>query len=210
MTEMWLVSPKVEIGPEARRSASHAQDDIDNAVVVDSLEEALRDMSLVAGTTSILGRRTSNILRTAVTPEEFARRAALTSGRLALLFGRESSGLTNEELEECDIIVTIPASREYGVLNVSVAAAIVFYELFKVEMKSKRGYVEEADLESKERLLKSFEQLCAEVGLPDHRRRLAQRAFRNILARAFISKREATLLIGVFRRALKTKENSES
>lgn len=202
LNELWLANPRVELGPEARRYAAHAQDVMEDIVVAESLDEALGGIGSVVGTTATHGRRAMNVRRTAITPEEFAKRAISTSGKVALLLGRESTGLTNDELSRCDFVVTIPASDEYGVLNIAVASAIIFYELFKAQNEvGRRGYVEEADRDLKERLVDLFDHLSLKVGLPAHKRRLAKRAFRNIISRAFVSKREATLLMGVFRRA---------
>jgi tRNA C32,U32 (ribose-2'-O)-methylase TrmJ len=95
-------------------------------------------------------------------------------------------------------MVTIPANRDYNVLNVATAASIIFYELFQGEPTSK---LELANKAAKERLLLRFDRLVKQSGIPQHRSRLAHRAFRNVISRSFISTREASLLLGVFRKA---------
>lgn len=200
--ELWLVNPKVDIGAEARAFASHAQDILENAIVAESLDKAFGGASYVVGTTSVSAERFSNVMRTPITPQEFAHTVRTVKGKVALLFGRESTGLSNEELAKCDIVVTIPAHHAYRALNVASASAIMFYELWKAKLGSRRGYVEEADREHRERLAMLFDQMCRLVGLPAHKKRMARRAFRSVMGRAFISKREATLIIGVFRELL--------
>ena len=202
LDELWLVNPKTEIGTEARAFASHAQNILENAIVADSLDEAFSGVSYAVGTTSIPAERFANITRTPITPQEFAQTVRIVKGKVALLFGRESTGLSNEELAKCDIVVTIPAHHAYRALNVASASAIIFYELWKAKLGNRRGYIEEADREHRERLSMFFDQMCLLVDLPKNRERLARRAIRNIMSRAFISKREATLIIGVFRELL--------
>jgi len=132
LTDLWIVSPKTPIQDEAYRYAKGGRAILEKAKVVQNLSEALQEIERTVGTTAIVSRSTRNLLRTAIDPARLASRLAETSGRVALVFGRESSGLTNAELQKCNIIVNIPASEAYNVLNVATAASIVFYELFKV------------------------------------------------------------------------------
>jgi len=202
LRELWLVNPKAEIGGEARAFASHAQTILAEAHFVEGLDEALNGVNYVVGTTSISAKRSSNLMRTSVTPQEFAETVEVVTGKTALLLGRESTGLSNSELAKCDVVVTIPTSPAYRTLNVASASAIIFYELWKTRMVNRRGYVEEASSEYRERLLMLFDQLCQRSSLPVHKERLVGEAFRNVIGRAFISKREATLIIGTLREFL--------
>lgn len=118
---------------------------------------------------------------------------------MALLFGRESKGLSNDELNKCDSIVTIPTNPLYKTLNIATASAIILYELWKAKVKHPKGYFEEASRENRLRLIKLFDQF-SEYSLPPYKRKIATKAFQNIISRAFISKREATLIIGVLRK----------
>ncbi len=204
LSELWLINPKTEIGAEAHAFASHAQDILENMVIADSLDEAFSDVSYVVGTTSIPAERFANVRRTPITPQEFAQTVRTVGGKVALLFGREGTGLSNEELAKCDVVVTIPAHHTYRTLNVASASAIIFYELWKARFGNRRGYVEEASREHRERLAMLFDQMCHRAKLPENKERLTRKAFRNIIGRAFISKREATLIIGVFRELLET------
>ena len=211
LSELWLVHPKIEIDEEVRAFASHAQEIVANISIVETLDEAVEETSYIVGSSSILATRSSNMIRTPVTPQEFAQISSLSEGKIALLFGRESTGLTKEELSQCDVLITIPSSPLYRTLNIASAAGIIFYELWKMKGKNQRAYVEEADKNHRERLLTLFTQICHITLLPPHKETLANKAFKNILSRAFISKRESTLLIGVFRDLLqrfKSENNS--
>jgi tRNA/rRNA methyltransferase len=196
--DLWVVHPKVQIDGESRAYAMHGLDILTSAHTVATLDEAIKNIDLVVGTSAVTARSTSNLSRIAVTPREFAANVAESKGRIALIFGRESSGLSNQEVEKCDFMVTIPASHDYNVLNVASAASIVFYELFQIRAQRK---VELASVASKHRLLAEFSRLVRSSNLQPHKRKLAERAFRNIISRSFISKRETSLLVGVFRRS---------
>jgi len=202
--ELWIVNPKTELGVESRVYAVHAKELIENAVVVKNLKEAFRGVNFIIGTTAIAAKRTTNVLRMPVTPEELGEKAASVKGKIAVLLGRESKGLSNRELDRCDVIVTIPTSPVYRTLNVASAAAIILYELWKAKLQSPRGYFEEAGQDERMRLVRFFDRLSEESRLPVFKRRLATKAFHNVISRAFVSKREATLMMGVLRRASKT------
>ena len=198
LANLCLVSPKMPIGDEAYRYAKHGKEILEKARTVQRLSDALKGVDHVVGTTAIVGTSSRNILRTAIDPTQLASRLAGTTGSVALLFGRESTGLNNRELQQCNMIVSVPASDEYNVLNVATAASIVFYELHKVKQTRPRSL--EPSQQSVERLAAIFTQLAYAADLPLHRRRLADRAFRNVLAKSIISRREVSLIMGVLRR----------
>jgi tRNA/rRNA methyltransferase len=198
LSDLRIVNPKAKIDGEARAYAMRGLSVLESAKIVPSLEKALKGVDVVVGTSSVEARSSSNVSRVAITPRQLAERATSTKGTVAVVFGRESTGLTNQELGECDFMVTIPASRDYNVLNVATAASIVFYELFQKAVVRRLGLASQS---SKRRILAQFDQLMGKCDLPPHRRRLAQRAFRNVISRSFISRREASLLVGVFRKA---------
>ena len=205
--ELWIVNPKVEIGSEAKAYASHAYDIIQRSRIVSTISEAFEDCIQIVGTTAISARRPSNVLRTTISPERYAQMIGSIEGRIGLVFGRESLGLSNEELNKCDMLITIPANIEYRTLNVAMACAIVLYELHKHIHHTVKA-IQLSDAQTSSRLIGYFEKLAKLVGTPDHRRRLAVRAFRNLLHRGLLTKREALLLMGVIRRACGTERAS--
>ena len=205
LSKLCLVNPKIEIGNGAYSLAVHAGDILEEASIVEYLEDALNWVQWVVGTTSIVAKKPGNLRRTAITLEELAEQMMNRKDKVALLFGREGSGLSNRELDRCDVVVSIPSSSTYRALNVASAAAVIFYELWKAESnRGGRGYLDEADTEMKERILCLFDALALKGGMPNHKRRLADKAFKNIVSRAFISKREAALVVGVLRRVVKS------
>ena len=199
LNDLWIINPKTRIDGDARAYAMRGLQILESARIVQSLDEALKDIHVVVGTSSVAARSSSNVSRVAITPKQLAERVSSAKGSIALVFGRESSGLTNQELDSCDFMVTIPASHDYNVLNVATAASIMFYEIFH---RTKARQDELASEASKQRLLIQFDRLTTKCEMQAHRRRLAQRALRNVVSRSFISRREASLLVGVFRKAV--------
>jgi len=127
LKQLYLVQPKLFPHERAGWRAASAVDILDNAVVVDTLEEAVADCGLVVGT-SARGRRIPWPL---VNPRACAERVypELNEHPVALVFGREDRGLTNEELQVCNLHVNIPASEDYTSLNLAMAVQVVTYEL---------------------------------------------------------------------------------
>ena len=206
--DLWIVNPKTSITVEAKAYAMHGADVLSSAKIVKKLDEALKTIDVVAGTTSVVARSASNLTRTPITPREFGERFMQTRGNLAIIFGRESRGLNNEEIERCDLIITIPASRVYNVLNLAAAVSIILYELFQTTRQASDQRI--TTRLAKERLLAQFNELVSLSGTQTHKRKLATRAFRNLMSRSFISMRETSLLIGVFRRSnLKIRVNTK-
>jgi tRNA (cytidine32/uridine32-2'-O)-methyltransferase len=122
-----LVQPKLFPSEEARTLSSGAADILERAVVVDTLEEAVADCDFVVGASA----RSRNLPWPLVNPREMAEQvlALPASAKVALVVGRERSGLTNEELARCHVHVNIPANPDYSSLNVASAVQVLCYEL---------------------------------------------------------------------------------
>lgn len=139
LTQLVLVSPKSFPDPQAIAMSSHADDILDNARVVSSLKEALEGCCLAIGTSA----RSRAIDLQPLDPKTCAEKLIQTILRgdwhspispnnqltVALVFGREDSGLTNEELLHCHYHVTIPSNPEYSSLNLAAAVQVLCYEL---------------------------------------------------------------------------------
>ncbi len=129
--EFYLVAPRASPdSQEARRFAANGSYMLDKAIVVENLDEALRGVDIAACTSAKIGQR-SDVIRHAVSAREFAEEIAPRYTRIGIVFGRESVGLTRDELTKCNLLVHIPANPEYPVLNLSHAVGIVLYELWQ-------------------------------------------------------------------------------
>lgn len=128
LKELFLVDPREYPAEEASSRAAGALDVLDNATVVATLPEALADCTQVFATSA----RKRNYTRPQVTAEEAAGWIkAKPNEKIAIVFGRERMGLSNEQLGLCQQLLYIPGNPEYDVLNIGSAVQIVSYELFK-------------------------------------------------------------------------------
>jgi len=128
LNELYLVDPTDYPAEEASSRAAGALDVLDNAIVVESLSEAIADCTQVFATSA----RKRNYTRPQVTAEEAAGWIKENPNeKIAIVFGRERMGLSNEQLGMCQQLLYIPGNPEYDVLNIGSAVQIVSYELFK-------------------------------------------------------------------------------
>ncbi len=200
LKELYLVRPKDEIGEFARKIAANAQDILDNAKILSSFEEVKKKFNLIYGTTAIPAKRSTNVLRITITPTQLANTISNAKGKIAILLGRESHGLSNKELEECDAVVTIPSSQEYPTLNVAMAGTIIFYELFQKIRYRRKNKFRIVDNKTKELLIEKLKEIVSRTNLPPHKVRLIIRAFRNFIGKSVLSDKEARLLLTAFSR----------
>ncbi|KAA8728825.1 MAG: tRNA (cytosine(32)/uridine(32)-2'-O)-methyltransferase TrmJ [Ewingella americana] len=127
LSNLYLVNPLVKPDSQAISLAAGASDVIGNATIVDTLDEALAGCSLVVGTSA----RSRTLPWPMLEPRECGEKSAKTAetAPVALVFGRERVGLTNEELQKCNYHVCIPANPEYSSLNLAMAVQIIAYEV---------------------------------------------------------------------------------
>jgi TrmH family RNA methyltransferase len=200
-SELVIVNAKCELGFDANMYAKHGADVLKNARKTKKINEAVRDCSLVVGTTGI-ERRNSGIIRNPVYLPAFAKQVAAKKGRLALLMGREGMGLTPAEIGMCDFLVTIPADGRYPVLNLSHALAVILYSLREAGRKRSKETAEQLASHGERRaLLAAFVKLTknAKVRQPE---KIAN-AFKNVVERSQVSSLEARAILA----ALKGKSN---
>lgn len=127
LSRLTLVDPKTFPSPDATALAAGAADVLDQVSVVATLEEAIADCTLVFGTSA--RSRTIPWPLLDVRPAAALAVQETQRGDIAIVFGREDRGLTNEELAQAQYHLTIPVNADYGVLNVAAAIQVVCYEL---------------------------------------------------------------------------------
>jgi TrmH family RNA methyltransferase len=181
--------------------ASHARDVLQMSRSFSSLPEALEGANLVVGTTGKRLETEQHHLRLHLrvpcfTPSELAAKLNGKEGTIALLLGREDCGLNSEELAICDMLVSIPTSGEYPVMNLSHAATVLFYELSGAES----GGTELASRQSLDLLRERANSLLQDVSYPLHKLDFADLMLRRILGRAELTEREARSLLGIINR----------
>lgn len=120
---------------QARTLAHYASDVLEGARIYADVRSAVEDAVLIAGTTR---RRGKNRKYFSLFPEQLGERiAGMGEGTVAVLFGNEETGLTDEELALCHLAVTIPAIPEFPSLNLSHAVQVVCYEVFRARTKGR-------------------------------------------------------------------------
>jgi tRNA/rRNA methyltransferase len=183
----------------ARAMATHGRDVLADAKCYDSIRAAIAECTLVVGTTcrSGLYRRHSRTPREAA--PEIA--AAAQKAKVALLFGPEDHGLSNKDLEHCQLLVTIPSHPGYQSLNVAQAAVICLYELYGATLTpAEEDGIERAEAEPVERLFDIMRNSLLKIGFldsenPEH----MLLAFRRIFGRAGLEDKDVRILTGMFR-----------
>ena len=148
------------------------------------------------------GMHYTNIRRLATFPADLNLPISKTLLKIALVFGRESHGLTNDELEMADFAIRIPSDEDYPTLNLSQACGIILYEIYKKihTLEIGRGLkpVLLATRKDKQKLYNLIKFLTKNVKVRTYREENVLFAFKNVFERAFVSKKEFNLIFGLF------------
>jgi tRNA (cytidine32/uridine32-2'-O)-methyltransferase len=205
ISDLCLVEPKSFPHPDADARASGATDILEKARVVSTLDEALADCGLIFGTSA----RERHIPWPLVNPRELAAIATPLEGkaRVAILFGREDRGLTNEELQRCHHHVHIPAVESFSSLNIAAAVQVITYELRMAQVADQQSArpqwgtdwdIELAEQRELELMFEHLERTLVEIEFldPNNPRQLMPR-LRRLLQRAVPDKVEVNVLRGI-------------
>ena len=206
ISDLWLVAPEPRVredlvrrpgGSLAYRLAVHAEDVLDSLKMVETLTEAVADARLVVGTTV---REREIYTGPVVGPRPMAHRVAQVApqGRVAVVFGRETSGLTTDEIDLSQLIVRIPTSPKQPSLNLAQAVLLLCYEIFGLALAPPKP--EPAPLATQEALEQLFEDIreyVLRIGFTDEKRLpYAMRRFRRLLYKARPTPGEVQFLRG--------------
>jgi tRNA (cytidine32/uridine32-2'-O)-methyltransferase len=201
LSELILVNCQTELTDEARNLACGADDILENCRRFPSLPQALASFGLSVGTSS----RRIDWIPQVYEPHEGAEGLAKlsTTQRIALVFGPERTGLTNEHLQHCQWLVTIPSNPEFESMNLAHAVAIVAYEIYSRLAKAPLGRpFDLAPLDQVEAFFNDLERSLTEIGFlsrEDPKRIMA--TLRQILGRAMLEERDVNILRGILRQS---------
>ncbi|MFX1321629.1 MAG: RNA methyltransferase [Promethearchaeota archaeon] len=195
---------------ETQGFAMHGKDILLDAEVIiiqdqeeylSKFKKYLEGFDLVIATTA-KGQSYSNIRRLAIFPEDLIFPKSEIPLKIAILFGKESRGLTNEELNFVDILLRIPTGSNYPTLNISHACGIVLYEIFKkisvLTIGRGKKPVLYANKEDRLTLYNFIDCLIEKLKIRSHKKENVFFAFKNVFERAFMSKKELRLITGLF------------
>jgi TrmH family RNA methyltransferase len=195
--QLMLVDCQTELTQEAYQLACGADDVLDNRQRSDSLRDALSTFSLSVGTSS----RRVDWIPTVYRPRELAEQVAELSEnqKIALVFGPERTGLTDEHLQHCQRLVTIPSNPEFESMNLAQAVAIVSYEIFQRFVNVPLGRaMEMASLDEVEGFFEHLQSCLTEIGFLNQQNPLKiMVTLRQILGRASLEERDVSILRGI-------------
>lgn len=198
-----IVNPNLNLSdPEIKIVARRADVIINQAQLFTNLQDVRDSFTFLIGTTAKVGSD-YNLKRITIFPERLLKEK-FPNNKLAIVFGREQFGLSNEEISLCDLLVTIPTHITYPVMNISHAVAIILYYL---SLKFQDNYQDSEDklnhrfasFRERQQLKNYYEQMIETTGYHPEKHHVALQAFSNVLSRGYITGREVTTLMGVLK-----------
>jgi TrmH family RNA methyltransferase len=187
--------------------AMHGKDVLFNAKIIKSeyhikdLTQFLKNFDLIIATTA-KGKRYTNLRRLALFPQDLQLPLSEKLMNVAILFGKESRGLTNKEIDLVDIVLRIPTDEQYPSLNLSHSCGIILYELFKkihiINVGRGKNPVLLATKEDKKLLYNFIVEIINMLKIRTYKENNVLQAFKNVFERAFMSKKELSLILGLF------------
>ena len=206
-----LIDPKCDITTdEARGRAMHGRHVLDDAVTGGM--ELLDSFDHLVATTAKLGTD-YNIPRSPVKPAELGDLIAELSpdASVGLVIGRESHGMSNEEIERCDFVTAIPADASYPTMNISHAVAILLYEIFIRSNSAKTGdQIIPAGRQEKDAFFRELHSLLDTLEFSTEEKLATQKTvWRKLIGKSMLTKRELFALFGLLRK-LKGQDDDSS
>ncbi len=205
VAEMRFVSPRCDPqGQEALDRAVHARHLLENAVVVESLQEALEGTSMGIGTTARTTLAANRFLRKTTDVRDWAEGLASSGwdGKAALVFGREDTGLSSDEVNLLDELVTVPTA-DYSSLNLAHAVSLLCYEHYRIRETARISPERVLSPDTLLTLHRAFDALADTVERREWRRTVAKGMWRKIIGRSLPSDHEVFNVIGVLGNTLK-------
>ena len=207
LKSLYFVRPNFD-KTEAAKYSTHGNDVLVAAKTV-TLRQLRNRFDVLIGTTAIQAISRLNILRESISAERLAKIIHDSSTKdFCILLGRESSGLNNEELELCNLVVTIDTKTNYRTMNVAHALAILLYEISKLQLSSElpaKKSKKIVDLASKKDidLLLQYVSKLADAGNYDlHKKPLLEAAAKKLLAKSVPTTKDIMLLMSLLRKSL--------
>lgn len=220
LSRLCLVAPRAQFPhPEADLRSVGATAILEQAEVVPDLATALADVTLVAGASA----RSRHLPWPLVTPKELAARLPAELHKpehsLALVFGREDRGLSNEELQQCHVHVHIPCNPDFSSLNLAAAVQVLSYEIYQAHLAAQeQGELTEAEQlfgtqwdaplaehQALENLFQHLEETLVEINFLDpHNPRQLMNRFRRLFLRGRLDTQEVNLMRGLLSQTQKT------
>jgi len=191
-----LVNPQCNhLDEEAKNRAKSGLKILEKAKITKNLKQTLKQFHTTIATTAMLGTD-YNIPRSPLSPEQLAKKTL--PQKTAILFGRESQGLSNEEVNLVDFVVTIPTPKKYPTLNLSHSVTIILYELAN---KTSTEHIQLASKAEKDQIMKHINNIINKLTFTTPSKKQTQKTiWKRIFSKSFLTKREAFAVIGFLKK----------
>ncbi|MDQ3847986.1 MAG: RNA methyltransferase [Thermoproteota archaeon] len=206
LKSLYFVNPHFDT-TEAEKYSTHGKDVLVAARIV-TLNQLRKKFDILIGTTAIQATSRLNVLRESINPEQLALVMHDSSTKkFCILLGREASGLNNQELELCNLVVTIDTKTNYKTMNIAHALVILLYEISKIQLsdfpiKKSKKRVDLASQKDIDLLLQYIDKLADVSNYDLHKKPLLESAAKKILAKSAPTTKDIMLWISLVRKSL--------
>lgn len=198
LKRLYLVDPSFDMRA-ASVYATHGSDVLSDAKVV-SLAKVRKTHDFLLATTAMRAKRRANVARMTVRPEEAVEKI-LKAKSASIVFGRDTTGLTNKEISVCDLTTTVDTGTEYRTLNLSHSMAILLYLTYRAGLRGTRPAESQASRDRREAFSRYAQSLALALGVQPHKAERIVQVARRIAAKSDTNSGELGLLIALMRRA---------
>ena len=207
ITDLRIVGRSISWSEETRNRAKHAQSVLDNAKTFSRISDAGHDCSLIVGTSGKREFGSKISFRHFISPKELPNRLNDTGGKIALVFGPEGIGLLNEELQECDFLLSIPTWEGYPIMNLSHAVSIVCYEWFQNTNDIPLERLLSPDL--RKQLREEIHKLSQVLPAKSHSKKGIEETLYRVILRGMPKNDEIHRILGVIKSSSKSFKNDD-
>jgi TrmH family RNA methyltransferase len=205
LKKLYFVKPHFDRA-EAVKYSTHGKDVLAAANTV-TLKQLRKKFDVLVGTTAIRATSRLNILRDSIGAEQMGRIIHDGNGKdFCIVLGRESSGLNNEELALCDLVVNIDSKTKYRTMNITHALGILLYEISKskpeLPVKKSKKNVDPASRQDIDLLLRYVSKVADAGNYDLHKKPLLDAAVKKLLAKSMPTAKDVMLLVSLLRRSL--------
>jgi len=207
LKSLYFVEPHFDKA-EAEKYSTHGKDVLVAARIM-TLNQLRRKFDTLIGTTAIQATSRINVLRESISPEQLAMIMNDSSTKkFCILLGREASGLNNQELERCNLVVTIDTKTNYKTMNIAHALAILLYEISKIQLlpelpaKKSKKRVDLASQKDIDLLLQYIAKLADAGNYDLHKKPLLEAAAKKLMAKSVPTTKDVMLLMSLLRKSL--------
>ncbi|MFP3225430.1 MAG: tRNA (cytidine-2'-O-)-methyltransferase TrmJ [Sulfolobaceae archaeon] len=195
--EFYIVNPKCDLEEAKKFSARGIEVLEKKAKIVSSFDDAIKDADIKIATSSIADNK-GDLIRKSIRPWDLEKFIG-NDKRTALIFGRESVGLTREEIMKSDFLLFIPANPEYPVLNLSHAVSIVLYEIWRIKGKSSTSSISADVIKLIEKYSRDITELIMETKSEEEIEK-TKILFRRVLLKGVNDNEEGMALVRLLRK----------